>query len=125
MRELIKISDVSSLTAPQCLTLDISCQNATRNDEIEILLVCYGSNQLAAYLNQCPHTGVNLNWQPNECFDLEQRYLACSLHGALFQPEDGFCVYGPCRGQSLQPVALVIEGDGIFIDPEMIRDHQN
>jgi len=116
MTKLIKISEVSNLSAPQCQTLDISYQDSV----FDILLVCYGSNQLAAYLNQCPHTGVNLNWQQNDCFDFSQRYLACSLHGALFQPDDGFCIYGPCREQSLLPVALVIEGDAIFIDPELL-----
>ncbi len=116
MSRLIKISERSSLSAPQCLTLDIPIQNTVHSERLEILLVCYADNQLAAYLNRCPHTGVNLNWQPNQCFDFEQRYLACSLHGALFQPEDGFCVYGPCRGQGLQRVPLIIEGDEIFID---------
>ncbi|VAW97713.1 hypothetical protein MNBD_GAMMA23-606 [hydrothermal vent metagenome] len=118
MSELIKISEVGSLNAPQCLTLDIPIQNVVRNSPLEVLLVCYGDNQLAAYLNQCPHTGVNLNWQPDQCFDFELRYLACSLHGALFQPADGVCIYGPCRGQSLQSVPLIIKADGIFIDIE-------
>ncbi len=118
MSELIKIAEVNSLSAPQCRTLDIPIQNVVHNGKIDILLVCYGDNQLVAYLNQCPHTGVNLNWQQDQCFDFEQRYLACSLHGALFQPEDGVCIYGPCRGQSLQSVPLIIEAGGIFIDLE-------
>jgi len=118
MTELIRILEVSRLNAPQCLTLAIPYQDSVIDErarsgmdgtEFEILLVCYGGNQLVAYLNQCPHTGVNLNWQQNQCFDSSQRYLACSLHGA--------CIYGPCRGESLKRVPLIVDGGAIFIDP--------
>ena len=28
--------------------------------------------------------------------------IQCSKHGALFRMEDGFCVEGPCEGESLK-----------------------
>lgn len=64
-----------------------------------------------AYRNQCPHQQVELNWQPHRFFDPDGIYLQCSLHGALFRPESGECIFGPCVGQSLKPVA-VEERDG-------------
>ena len=120
MSRLIKISERSALSTTACLSLDIGYRDSVMDVHFDILLLNDGSGKLVAYLNQCPHTGVNLNWQPNQCFDQEQRYLACSLHGALFQPEDGFCVYGPCRGQSLVSVALVLDGDSILIDVDAL-----
>ena len=116
MQELIKILKISDLSVSQCRTLDIPYKNSI----LELLVVCFAPDKIAAYLNNCPHTWVNLNWQQNQCFDYSQRYLACSVHGALFQPDDGLCIYGPCVGQSLVAVELIIENDSIFIDSNCI-----
>lgn len=64
-----------------------------------------------AYLNRCAHIGVELDWQPGRFFDNEGKLLVCSTHGALYEPHSGRCVEGPCRGQSLTPLALE-EQDG-------------
>lgn len=65
--------------------------------------------EIRAYLNYCPHLGIALNWQPDEFLSLEHTHIVCATHGALFVLEDGLCVSGPCRGQSL--TALNIEID--------------
>ena len=67
-----------------------------------------------AYVNRCPHTGTELDWQPGEFFDESGLYLVCSTHGALFEPGNGFCVAGPCRGASLEPLEIR-ERDGEVI----------
>lgn len=74
--------------------------------------VVHYAGQIRAYKNHCPHTGVNLNWSEDQFFDLDHKYLQCSLHGALFQPLTGECIWGPCVGKSLEslPVKLV-DGD--------------
>ena len=59
-----------------------------------------------AYVNTCPHVGTELDWQPGEFFDYGGVYLVCSTHGALFEPQSGHCIAGPCRGASLQPIAI-------------------
>ena len=66
------------------------------------------------YVNSCPHTGVNLEWMPDRFFSADGRYLQCATHGALFRPEDGYCVGGPCTGQSLQPLVSRVE-DGFVL----------
>ncbi|MBN4080404.1 Rieske 2Fe-2S domain-containing protein [Beggiatoa alba] len=118
--KLIKISEIGHLSAFQCLSLEIAYKDST----FEILLVCYASNSLAAYFNQCPHTGVNLNWLPDQCFDFTQRYLVCSVHGALFKPDDGLCIHGPCVGEYLIPIELVVEQGNVLIDPEKVKKCQ-
>ena len=70
--------------------------------------------QVAVYVNSCPHTGVNLEWMPDQFFDPEGQYLQCTTHGALFRPEDGYCVAGPCTGQSLGRVTSCIEGEYVL-----------
>lgn len=72
--------------------------------------------QFYAYENSCPHTGANLNWQPGQFFSLDGRFLQCSLHGALFEPETGRCVRGPCAGQSLKKVTLTLTADALWLD---------
>ncbi len=59
-----------------------------------------------AYVNHCPHTGTELDWQPGEFFEESGLYLVCSTHGAIFEPSTGFCVAGPCRGASLEPLQV-------------------
>ena len=62
--------------------------------------------RVRAYVNRCPHAGSELDWQPGEFFEESGLYLICSTHGALFEPGSGICVAGPCRGASLEPLAI-------------------
>ena len=64
-----------------------------------------------AFLNQCGHVPVELDWQEGEFFDDSRLYLICSTHGALYHPASGHCVAGRCAGRGLIPVP-VVERDG-------------
>ena len=72
-------------------------------------------NQYYAYENSCPHTGVNLNWQEGQFFSFDGLYLQCSLHGALFEPDSGRCVSGPCKNECLQVINIVIEDNDVYM----------
>ncbi|TMH30755.1 MAG: Rieske 2Fe-2S domain-containing protein [Betaproteobacteria bacterium] len=67
--------------------------------------------QIHAYVNECRHQDSELDWNPGEFFDSAKLYLICATHGAVYQPEDGLCIEGPCRGARLMPVS-VHEHDG-------------
>jgi nitrite reductase/ring-hydroxylating ferredoxin subunit len=67
--------------------------------------------RIYAYLNECRHQATELDWNHGEFFDATRLYLICASHGAVYEPESGRCVLGPCRGARLQSVA-VIERDG-------------
>ncbi|MGA7991027.1 MAG: NUDIX domain-containing protein [Thermoanaerobaculia bacterium] len=58
-----------------------------------------------AYRNACPHVPIPLD-RGGEPLLTEEGFLACRNHGALFAVEDGFCVAGPCAGESLEPIAV-------------------
>lgn len=60
-----------------------------------------------AYVNRCPHRGTELDWDLGEVFDETGLYLICATHGAMFDPQTGLCISGPCQGARLQ--ALPIE----------------
>ncbi len=54
-----------------------------------------------AYLNVCAHQVVELDWVPGAFFTADRLHLICSLHGALYEPDTGRCVAGPCHGAAL------------------------
>jgi len=59
------------------------------------------NGQVHAYLNRCAHVPVELDWMEGEFFDDSGVYLICSTHGAIYAPENGVCLGGPCSGKSL------------------------
>ncbi len=68
-----------------------------------------------AYVNRCPHAGTQLDWWPNEFFTEDGRHLICATHGAVFTPDTGICVEGPCPGARLLPLRVEREGDLLVV----------
>lgn len=67
--------------------------------------------QVVAYLNRCAHVPVEMDWQEGEFLDADRRYIVCSIHGATYEPSDGYCLAGPCGGARLTRI-VVAERDG-------------
>ncbi len=82
--------------------------------ELDLILVRW-QGRVHAWENRCPHTGVNLEWLPDQFFDPEGRHLQCATHGALFRPDDGYCIFGPCAGLALTPVAVAERNGALFL----------
>jgi len=79
------------------------------------LFVVLKDGVLSAYRNRCPHTGAPLNWLPDQFLDLENSFIECAIHGALFRPEDGYCLRGPCAGGSLDSIDLQLVEDRVQV----------
>jgi nitrite reductase/ring-hydroxylating ferredoxin subunit len=71
--------------------------------------------RIYAYRNSCPHTGVELNWMPNQFLDLDRSFIQCATHDARFRIEDGVCIAGPCVGDSLEPLAVQIDNGTVYL----------
>src|SRR2546426_240697 len=71
------------------------------------------NNNVHAYLNRCAHVPIELDWAEGEFFESSGLYLMCSTHGAIYEPESGHCVGGPCRGGRLR-VIKVVETDNLI-----------
>jgi nitrite reductase/ring-hydroxylating ferredoxin subunit len=69
-----------------------------------------------AYLNRCPHLGVPLNWDDDQFMDSDGRLLRCATHGALFEPNSGLCILGPCRGEHLWQLDCHISDGQVELD---------
>jgi len=67
--------------------------------------------QAHAYLNRCAHVPMEMDYQPNQFFDSSGQWLMCATHGAMYSPQTGACMGGPCRG-GLVKINLT-ERDGV------------
>lgn len=61
---------------------------------------------LHAYVNRCPHAGTPLDLNREGFLGEDGRHIVCSRHGAVFTPETGLCVEGPCPGASLERLSV-------------------
>ena len=68
-----------------------------------------------AYVNQCAHVPVELDWEQGQFFTVAKDYLICATHGAHYQPDTGHCVMGPCKGKSLQALPVTEQNQQITI----------
>jgi len=76
-----------------------------------------------AWLNRCRHLSVPLDHDaPGEFLTGDRRHLVCGKHGALYRPEDGLCVAGPCRGASLRPLRVAVWQGKVCLDITSLPD---
>ncbi|MEM7343807.1 MAG: Rieske (2Fe-2S) protein [Chloroflexota bacterium] len=66
-----------------------------------------------AWLNYCPHYGVDLGGSDGGFWAADGQSIVCQLHKAHFRPDDGFCIEGPCEGDSLTVIPLE-ESEGVI-----------
>ncbi len=66
-----------------------------------------------AYLNLCRHWSVGLDYDDNDFFSEDGKFLVCKNHGAVYDPLTGACGGGPCGGAALYKVP-VVELDGMI-----------
>lgn len=79
------------------------------------IFVVHKDGNFFAYYNKCPHTGATLEWQEDQFLDLDKALIQCATHDALFMIESGECVAGPCVGNSLQPLPVIIKDDDLHL----------
>jgi nitrite reductase/ring-hydroxylating ferredoxin subunit len=66
------------------------------------------------YVDRCPHAGLPLTQTLDDYLTQDGSLIACSWHGALFAPETGACVGGPCMGQALTAWPVTVR-DGTIV----------
>ncbi|MDX2129388.1 MAG: Rieske (2Fe-2S) protein [Chloroherpetonaceae bacterium] len=73
------------------------------------------NDEIYAYLNICPHADVPIASEQKGAFTADKRYLICRTHWAMFHPETGVCVSGPCPIADLTRLKVVVDNDIIFV----------
>ncbi|MGE0830928.1 MAG: Rieske (2Fe-2S) protein [Hyphomonadaceae bacterium] len=76
------------------------------------LIVTRRGDAIAAFRNRCPHAGYPLQRADGRIVVQEGRFMVCGAHGASFRLDDGACASGPCNGDGLERVAIVVR-DGM------------
>lgn len=71
-----------------------------------------------AYVNECPHVNIPYHFSPDVfcVYEIEgRRDLMCAHHSAMFRLDDGRCYDGPCEGQRLEAVDVVVDGGTVRV----------
>jgi nitrite reductase/ring-hydroxylating ferredoxin subunit len=67
--------------------------------------------------NVCPHQGRALNFAPDRFITDDEGHLVCCAHGAVFEPDQGRCISGPCQNAELRSVAIEEHDGRISVKP--------
>lgn len=78
------------------------------------LIVTRSGAQISAFRNRCPHAAYPLQRADGRIVVQEGRYLVCGAHGASFTLTEGSCAGGPCNGDGLERVPVIVR-DGVVI----------
>ncbi len=71
--------------------------------------------RLFAFVNECRHIPMSLDWVENRFFSTDGCYLQCATHGALYEVETGVCIDGPPAGKRLQQLEVAVRDDEIVV----------
>ncbi|MBT8118448.1 MAG: Rieske (2Fe-2S) protein [Gammaproteobacteria bacterium] len=105
---LCKTSDIDD---PGSKSFEVKINRKTRS-----IFVVHKNGEFFAYHNQCPHTGASLEWQEDQFLDLDKELIQCATHDALFMIDSGECIAGPCVGDVLQAIPVIINADNVELD---------
>ena len=79
----------------------------------DTVLVVRQGHRLHAYRDACPHHGgTPMAWRKHAYLNGDRSRIVCHAHGAQFDIATGVCTLGPCLGQALAAVPVVLTGDG-------------
>ena len=81
---------------------------------VELIVVREGT-VVCAYINECAHMAVPLNLLDDFGVATTRHQMHCDHHYATFRFSDGYCVAGPCEGDSLTAVPLATRAGRIVI----------
>lgn len=77
-------------------------------------LVVQRHGKIYAYANLCPHRRHQLDLEPDDFLIRNGSMIRCASHGALFSPETGDCLAGPCAGIGLVVLPCWVQKNGMI-----------
>ena len=106
----ILLCRLDELQVPGSRGLSVACGDCLH----DIFLVRCATG-VFGYLNSCPHTGAPLDWVPDQFLSPDAAHIQCSTHAALFNLHNGVCIAGPCSGDALIPVPLIVNCGAVYL----------
>jgi nitrite reductase/ring-hydroxylating ferredoxin subunit len=71
-------------------------------------------DSVRGFIDSCPHAGWPMGGIDGGYLTRDQRHILCGGHAALFRPDDGVCVAGPCAGDRLAPWPVRLEAGRVI-----------
>ncbi len=81
---------------------------------IDCFLINY-QGKYHAYINRCRHMTTPLDFVRYQFFTEDGKCLICLTHGALYEPETGLCIDGPCKGLSLYRLPVLVDQGNVLV----------
>lgn len=85
-----------------------------RKYRVDAFLINY-QGTFHAYVNHCRHMTTPLDFVRYQFFTEDGRNLVCLTHGAIYEPDSGQCVEGPCKGLSLYRLPVQIDQGEVLV----------
>ncbi len=85
-----------------------------RKYRVDAFLVNY-QGTFHAYVNRCRHMATPLDFVRYQFLTEDGRHLVCLTHGALYEPDSGLCVEGPCKGLALYRLPVLVEQGEVLV----------
>ena len=80
-----------------------------------VFLVPKLAGRVVGFENLCRHIPISIDYDDNRFFTPDHEHFICQTHGALYEPLTGKCVRGPCEGNSLYPLDIVVQKGVIWL----------
>ena len=106
-KKLAKVDDLPEGTTKRFSFL----RNGIRMDAF----VANYKGEFVAYENLCRHQPLSLDYGDSEFFSSDGSLFVCQTHGAIYHPNTGLCIEGPCAGASLHPLNIEITNGEIHL----------
>jgi len=88
--------------------------HAGEGDARVSLILTRHAGGVSCFRNRCAHANYPLQRADGRVVVQEARYLVCAAHGASYTLSDGACAGGPCNGDGLERVAIVVREGVVF-----------
>lgn len=85
-----------------------------RKYRVDAFLVNY-QGTFHAYVNRCRHMTTPLDFVRYQFLTEDGHHLVCLTHGALYEPDSGLCVEGPCKGLALYRLPVLVEQGEVLV----------
>lgn len=85
-----------------------------RRRRIDAFLVNH-RGEFHAYVNRCRHMTTPLDFVRYQFFTEDGEHLICMTHGAVYEPDSGLCVEGPCKGLSLYRLPVTVDQGEVLV----------
>ena len=76
------------------------------------VVVVRQGQRVHVWADACPHHGTPMAWRKDAYLNAAGDRIVCTAHGAQFEIDSGRCTLGPCLGDALTPVPLLIHDNG-------------